>query len=168
MGTRHGVQEASRVKGMLFDTSPLDDDPPKKKSRKKPEPQPACVASPEPVAEPQPAEFLATAVVEARCPACDTPGDIDIEHKGRWRCVCGWSCGLAWWQPAVAGVVEKASAERAERDPGQYVVLSGFYRDKTLQELWDAGRRVYIESVASNGKSTADREAAKRFLARVG
>jgi hypothetical protein len=153
--------------GMLFDTSPLDDDSPKKKRSKKPQPQPqpqpqpACVASPEPVG------FLATAVVEARCPACDTPGDIDIEHKGQWRCVCGWSCGLAWWQPAVSGVVEKASAERAARDPGQYVVLSGFYRDKTLQELWDAGRRVYIESVAASGKSTADREAAKRFLARV-
>lgn len=163
----------AKVAGLLFDVSPEDDAPKKKSKKKKPAEAVAVVREARPAdLLPKAIEFVATAVDEARCPACGCCGDIDVAERGMWRVICGWSCGLAWWQPAVAGVLERIESLKMDdlrkADPGHHVVRSGRFCNKTLRELWQSEHRWYVEWAATNATSEFDRSAARDFLSRVG
>jgi hypothetical protein len=141
--------------GFLFDVSPVEDQDGKKRA-KKPRKNKTEEAHPRGGIEyTEAGVFLATCIDGARCPLCDLPADLDVIDGPRWRLVCGWGCGYAWWQDARPSLIKTAS------DKACYEIKHGRWAGKTLSQV----PIDIVEMMAEHGDLSEERDAAKKFLA---
>lgn len=153
---------------MLFDVSPIHDEDGKKKKggkAKKPKAQPQERSADDYLARLRSAEssFLMRSLECVSCDNCGAPADLEevFEFEGikTWRVRCGWWCLHSWLIEEIPGVLP-------ERKRGSYRLHGGRFAGMTLEDVWGAGERWYIESLASGvGGTKSSTAAAKEFLA---
>lgn len=158
------------TKGMLFDTSPVDDpvSATKKKpsKRKKPEQSRGTGHVAEPVHE-EAIGFLAQIDGHYTCETCgltllDLVEIRKVDGKEKWLVSCGWWCMRTWLVDPVPGLLEK---EDAKTDDGVYRIRGGLFDGKTFDEISVMpGGCMYIESLVKLSKRSSQAAAAAEWL----
>lgn len=155
--------------GMLFDTSPIEDEDGKKKKpsrKKKAKADEAAFASVEHHAEYEFRPYIIPLVRITSCDRCKSPvvdlAEITkVDGVQRWRVVCGWSCGNMWTIDPVDGLLDDA-----DKSAKQFVLREGRFAGKTFDEVWNSGNEWYVRDLAKMAKRSVVASAASEWLAK--
>lgn len=163
------------AKGMLFDTSPIEDLD-GKRSAKKPRKKDAADGDIGVAAatrcEPDRGDrstILASVEGHYECESCGL-GILDLieVRKDRWVVCCGWNCLTCWEVDPVPGLLDERDKNQQERsNAGSFKMYGGEYDGRTLQEIWEGGDEMYVKLLAKKHKRKSVCEAAKKFLETV-
>lgn len=157
------------TKGMLFDTSPIEDLD-GKKSAKKPRKangsQDARVSSEVTRLENR-STILASIEGHYQCESCGL-GILDLieVRKDRWVVCCGWNCLTCWEVDPIPGLLDERD-KKQKADTESFTMRGGEYDGQTLEEIWASGDETYVKLLAKKHKRQVVREAAKKFLETV-
>jgi len=154
--------------GMLFDTSPIEDEDNRKKKAKKKKPKPEepsfVAASPQAEYEFQP--YVMPLVRVTTCDRCKSPvvdlaEIIKIDGLPKWRVVCGWSCGNMWAIDPVPGLLDDA-----DKTAKKFVLREGRFAGKTFDEVWASGNEWYVRDLARLASRSVVARAASEWLSK--
>jgi hypothetical protein len=154
--------------GMLFDTSPIEDEDgkKKKKAKKKAKSAEPSFAPTGDQAEYEFQPFIMPLVRVAVCDRCKSPvvdlaEIIKIDGLPQWRVVCGWSCGNMWTIDPIPGLLDDA-----DKTARKFVLREGRFAGKTLDDVWASGNEWYVRDLARLASRSVVARAASEWLAK--
>lgn len=156
--------------GMLFDTSPIEDEVSKKKKAKKPKSQTQSPDSERPQQLPRRVEKevlpgYIMSLDDVPCEQCGAPADLveikRVDGREKWVVVCGWWCLHSWVIDEIPGLLDKEEP----KDSG-FVLREGIHSGKTFDEIAAEHGDRYIFELARLSKRRSVAKAAAEWLAR--
>jgi hypothetical protein len=152
---------------MLFDTSPIEDEDGKRKTKSKRARQASPAAPSTLVVKEPPASYLASIDGHYECERCgmtvlDLVDTRKTDAGNKWLFQCGWGCLLLMVVDPVPGLLD--AEDRKQEDV--FLMRGGRFAGKSFEEIDAEGCRWYIESLVAVSKRSAVQEAAKKYLDR--
>jgi hypothetical protein len=158
--------------GLLFDSSPLEDETPRKQSRKRKNSEEPVVVAPrhdDGVAAPV-YGFLASIEGHYKCDKCgldrlDLVSTRRVDGDEKWLVCCGWWCMHCWLVDPIPGLIDEEDRKHQQQKK-DFRVRGGLFDGQTFDEIAAAGKRWYIESVVKKSERPTLAAAAAEWLSK--